>query len=87
VADCGPGIPEEALSQIFDPFFRLDSSRSRDTGGFGLGLAIVKTCIEACGGSVVARNRQPSGLQVEITLAQTPAPPSAGLRQNQAGCA
>jgi len=87
VADCGPGIPEEALSQIFDPFFRLDSSRSRDTGGFGLGLAIVKTCIEACGGSVAARNRQPSGLQVEITLAQTPAPPSVEPRQNQAGCA
>ena len=87
VADCGPGIPEEALSQIFDPFFRLDSSRSRDTGGFGLGLAIVKTCIEACGGSVVARNRQPSGLQVEITLAQTPAPRNAEPRQNQAGCA
>ena len=86
VTDSGPGIPEAALSQIFDPFFRLDSSRSRDTGGFGLGLAIVKTCIEACGGKVVARNRQPSGLQVEITL-QTPAPQSAGPRENQAGCA
>jgi len=70
VSDCGPGIPEEALAHIFDPFFRLDSSRSRETGGFGLGLAIVKTCVEACGGTVVAHNRQPSGLQVEITLTQ-----------------
>ena len=48
----------------------LDSSRSRETGGFGLGLAIVKTCVQACGGSVIARNRQPAGLQVEITLAR-----------------
>ncbi|MEI6561206.1 MAG: HAMP domain-containing sensor histidine kinase [Verrucomicrobiota bacterium] len=70
VSDCGPGIPEEALPRIFDPFFRLDSSRSRETGGFGLGLAIVKTCAQACGGNVVARNRQPAGLQVEITLAR-----------------
>ncbi|MCX6967263.1 MAG: HAMP domain-containing sensor histidine kinase, partial [Verrucomicrobia bacterium] len=70
VIDCGPGIPEEALPHIFDPFFRLDTSRSRETGGFGLGLAIVKTCVEACGGTVAARNRQPLGLQVEITLAQ-----------------
>ena len=68
ISDCGPGVPEEALPQLFDPFFRLDSSRSRETGGFGLGLAIVKTCVQACGGSVGARNRQPSGLQVEITL-------------------
>jgi len=70
VSDCGPGVPEEALPQLFDPFFRLDSSRSRETGGFGLGMAIVKTCVQACDGSVVARNRQPAGLQVEITLAQ-----------------
>lgn len=68
VTDAGQGIPEEALPRIFDPFFRLDSSRSRDTGGFGLGLSIVQTCVQACGGSVLARNVAPSGLQVEITL-------------------
>ncbi|MBI4661401.1 MAG: HAMP domain-containing histidine kinase [Verrucomicrobia bacterium] len=68
VADHGPGVPEEMLGQIFDPFFRLEASRSRETGGMGLGLAIVKTCVEACQGSVTARNRQPSGLQLEITL-------------------
>jgi len=68
VSDCGPGVPGEALPQLFDPFFRLDSSRSRETGGFGLGLAIVKTCVQACGGSVSAHNGQPSGLHVEITL-------------------
>jgi len=68
VADSGPGVPEDSLQQIFDPFFRLDASRTRDTGGVGLGLAIVKTCVEACQGTVCARNRQPSGLQVDIVL-------------------
>lgn len=68
VTDAGPGVPEASLPQLFDPFFRLDSSRSRETGGSGLGLAIVKTCVQACGGSVVARNASPGGLQVELTL-------------------
>jgi len=69
VEDSGPGVPEETLTRLFDPFYRLDASRSRETGGFGLGLAIVKSCVEACGGSVLARNRRPSGLEVELTLA------------------
>ncbi len=68
VTDSGPGVPEEALARLFDPFYRVDASRSRDTGGAGLGLAIVKTCVEACGGTASARNRQPSGLEVELTL-------------------
>ena len=68
VADCGPGVPEETMGQIFDPFFRLEQSRSRDTGGTGLGLAIVKTCVEACQGTVTAKNRSPTGLQVELVL-------------------
>ncbi len=72
VADCGPGVPEETMGQIFDPFFRLEQSRSRDTGGTGLGLAIVKTCVEACQGTVTAKNRSPSGLQVEIVLKAQP---------------
>jgi len=72
VADSGPGVPEDILHQIFDPFFRVESSRSRDTGGVGLGLAIVKTCVEACQGTVTAKNCQPSGLQVEIHLRKCP---------------
>ncbi len=68
VSDSGPGVPDKALRQIFDPFYRLEASRSRDTGGIGLGLAIVKTCVEACQGTVSAHNRQPSGLQVDIRL-------------------
>lgn len=68
IADEGPGIPEGELQRVFDPFYRLDASRDRQTGGVGLGLAIVKTCVEACQGTVVAANRVPHGLQVTITL-------------------
>jgi two-component system sensor histidine kinase CpxA len=68
LSDQGPGVPEEALAKIFDPFYRVDVSRARETGGAGLGLAIVKTCIEACGGRVSCRNRRPNGLSVVITL-------------------
>jgi len=71
IADQGPGIPEGELQRIFDPFYRLDASRDRQTGGVGLGLAIVKTCIEACQGTVIAANRSPHGLQVTITLHAT----------------
>jgi two-component system sensor histidine kinase CpxA len=68
IADCGPGVPEVELDKIFDPFYRLDASRDRATGGVGLGLAIVKTCVESCGGAVTCRNRQPSGLEVTLWL-------------------
>jgi len=68
VVDHGPGVPEEELAKLFDAFYRLDSSRTRETGGVGLGLTIVKTCVESCSGSVVARNRQPHGLEVTICL-------------------
>jgi two-component system sensor histidine kinase CpxA len=72
VADQGPGVPEASLQQIFDPFFRAESSRSRETGGVGLGLAIVKTCVEACQGTVTARNRAPRGLEIQIVLKPAP---------------
>lgn len=68
IADSGPGVPDDALHQIFDPFYRVDQSRTRETGGVGLGLAIVKTCVEACGGTVACRNRTPHGFEVLITL-------------------
>ncbi len=68
VSDHGPGIPESELTKVFDPFYRLDSSRDRQTGGVGLGLAIVKTCIDACGGTVAAHARAPHGLQVDLKL-------------------
>lgn len=72
VSDSGPGIPGESLARIFDPFFRPDASRSRETGGAGLGLAIVKNCVEMCGGSVSCRNRETGGLEVALRLQAVP---------------
>jgi len=72
VTDQGRGVPEASLQQIFDPFFRSEQSRSRDTGGVGLGLAIVKTCVEACQGTLSARNLQPRGLEIQICLKPAP---------------
>jgi two-component system sensor histidine kinase CpxA len=74
VSDHGPGVPPADLARIFDPFYRVDPSRDRATGGVGLGLAIVKTCVEVCGGAVTCRNLHPTGLEVAIRL-QTASPP------------
>jgi two-component system sensor histidine kinase CpxA len=71
VADRGPGIPEEEVDRVFTPFYRVETSRDRKSGGVGLGLSIVKTCVEACKGTVRCRNRVPSGLEVEIRLRLT----------------
>ncbi|WPD22596.1 MAG: HAMP domain-containing sensor histidine kinase [Candidatus Electrothrix scaldis] len=68
VKDSGPGVAEEYLDRLFDPFFRPEPSRDRDSGGVGLGMAIVKTCVSACQGTVSARNREPKGFAVTISL-------------------
>ena len=68
VADRGPGVSARELEKLFDPFYRVDPSRTSETGGVGLGLAIVKSCVEACGGVVGAANRSPHGLEVRIRL-------------------
>lgn len=68
VSDVGPGVPPETLPRLFEPFYRPEVARARHTGGSGLGLAIVQRCIEACGGIVTARLRQPQGLEVEIKI-------------------
>ena len=68
IADNGSGVPESHLDQLFEPFFRPEASRNRDSGGVGLGLAIVKTCIETCEGTVSARNLQPQGFEVVMRL-------------------
>ncbi len=67
VIDHGPGVPEEELASIFLPFYRLDSARARDSGGYGLGLSIVQRHIEAHGGRVSAANTG-SGLAVTVLL-------------------
>ncbi len=68
IRDRGPGVPEEDLPRIFDPFFRVDKSRTGATGGTGLGLAIVRTCAEVCGGIVRAANQSGGGLSVQLIL-------------------
>ncbi|MCD6296470.1 MAG: hypothetical protein DRH24_10065 [Deltaproteobacteria bacterium] len=68
VRDSGPGVPDDLVEQLFEPFFRPQLSRDRCSGGVGLGLAIVKTCIETCKGTVSARNLKPKGFAVTITL-------------------
>lgn len=67
VDDRGPGVPEAELEKIFDPFYRVDEARQRETGGFGLGLSIARRAIEQHGGSIVAANR-PAGFRVTIEL-------------------
>ncbi|MCC6159636.1 MAG: HAMP domain-containing histidine kinase [Deltaproteobacteria bacterium] len=66
IRDHGPGVPEEDLPHLFEPFYRPDASRTRDTGGTGLGLAIVQTCVKACGGVARARNVAGGGFEVEL---------------------
>jgi two-component system sensor histidine kinase CpxA len=68
VTDSGPGVPEEALEKLFEPFYRIDDSRVRQTGGVGLGLAITKRAVRLHGGRVRALNRPEGGLLVEIRL-------------------
>jgi signal transduction histidine kinase len=66
VADEGPGIPEAALETVFEPFYRLEMSRSRATGGTGLGLSIARNIARAHGGDIILRNRV--GLEAIVSL-------------------
>ncbi len=66
VEDSGPGVPQEALSKLFDRLYRADPSRSRATGGSGLGLAICKTIVESHDGFIRALNSASGGLLIEI---------------------
>ncbi len=68
VQDEGPGIPEAALEAVFEPFYRLEESRNRETGGTGLGLSIARTVAERHGGSLSLRNRPHGGLEAILTL-------------------
>jgi signal transduction histidine kinase len=72
VTDCGSGVPPEALEKLFQPFYRLDDARGRQTGGVGLGLAITERAVRFHGGRVAATNRPEGGLMVEIHLPLLP---------------
>jgi len=68
VADTGQGIPSEELPRIFERFYRVDKSRTRDSGGTGLGLSIVKHAIESQGGTISVTSRLGSGSTFRIRL-------------------
>ncbi len=68
IADRGPGVPEEKLEVLFEPFVRVDDARGRASGGAGLGLSIAARAVHLHGGSVSAKNRDGGGLEVELRL-------------------
>ena len=72
VRDHGPGVPESELQNLFRPFYRLDASRERQTGGVGLGLTIAERAVKLHGGSIRASNAEGGGLLVEISLPLSP---------------
>jgi len=68
VSDSGPGVPSDSLDKLFQPFYRLDDARGRQTGGVGLGLAITERAVRFHGGKVSALNRPQGGLVIKIRL-------------------
>jgi signal transduction histidine kinase len=68
IDDDGPGIPGPMQERVFQPFFRLESSRNRDTGGVGLGMSVARTIVRGHGGDVTLANRGQGGLRVTVTL-------------------
>lgn len=70
VSDRGPGIPDDLKEKVFDPFFRIETSRSRETGGTGLGLSVARDIVRGHGGDIVLSDREGGGLVATVTLPQ-----------------
>jgi len=68
VRDHGPGVAEEALAHLFEPFYRVEKARERGAGGTGLGLAIARRAVKGHGGAITARNHPEGGLEVTLEL-------------------
>ena len=68
IDDEGPGIAEQELSRVFEPFYRVEESRSSETGGVGLGLAIALSTVQAHGGEIILSNRPAGGLRSSVVL-------------------
>ena len=68
VDDDGPGIPDADRTSVFEPFVRLEASRSSETGGSGLGLTLVKAIAEGHGGAILLENRSEGGLRARLSL-------------------
>jgi two-component system sensor histidine kinase CpxA len=81
VADRGPGLPEQHLEKIFEPFYRVQEARDRQSGGHGLGLAIAAAAVRRHRGSIVARNRSGGGLifRIHLPIQQTGAEESGAV--------
>ena len=72
ILDEGPGLPPVELEKVFEPFYRVEGSRSRETGGSGLGLTIARSVAEAHGGLLTLANRKEGGLEAVLTLPRLP---------------
>jgi two-component system, OmpR family, sensor kinase len=72
IEDNGPGVPEGEFERAFEPFHRLENSRSRETGGAGLGLAVVRAIARGHGGEVTLQNRAEGGLRAKVNLPLAP---------------
>lgn len=70
ISDNGKGVPESALTHLFEPFYRVNEARDRSSGGTGLGLAIAKQAIELHQGTITAKNKDNCGLEVTVELPQ-----------------
>ncbi|UVW29107.1 ATP-binding protein [Massilia sp. H6] len=68
IRDSGPGIPASEMGRVFDPFYRVETSRSRESGGTGLGLTIARNIAEQHGGSIALANHPEGGLEVTLVL-------------------
>jgi signal transduction histidine kinase len=68
IDDDGPGIPDSQQQTVFQPFYRIETSRNRNTGGIGLGLATVRAIVLDHGGTIGLRNRPEGGLRVTVTV-------------------
>jgi len=68
IRDCGAGIPEAELEKVFDPFYRLEASRGRESGGAGLGLSIARNLARLHGGDITLRNLSGGGLEADLRL-------------------
>ena len=68
IEDNGPGIEQEYVESVFEPFRRLETSRNRETGGSGLGLSIARNIIRAHGGDILLQNIPAGGLKASVTL-------------------